>query len=1478
MSQLRLIDIIIPVYRGLVETQACLESVLSSKNSRPAEIVVMNDASPEPALATYLDQLSAAGKITLRVNETNLGFVGTCNRAMQLHPDRDVVLLNSDTVVPQGWLDRMAACASTGLLVASVTPFSNNATLCSYPRIAASNELPEDVGVGELDARFASVNADRHLEIPTAVGFCMYMRRAAINAVGLFDEAAFGRGYGEENDWCMRALDQGFMHLQCADVFVYHKGEVSFAGDAAAGKSQAQTVIDTKYPAFHETIARHLENDPARPFRRSVDLARLVASARPRSLFITHNWGGGTGKHVDDLIEITRDSLEVLLFKPHDEQSFSLRWMREGEEFEAFFDKGDDASDLIAMLSQIGISRVHLHHVHGLPPYALTLHKMLGVPLDVTLHDFFPVTRRYHLGPGGVVEASEPGTSTTGLTDEDWRIRMGELLDSAARVIAPSQDLAAVVGKYFSQTRIEVRGHPEKAPVSAPLPQPFKVLVLGGMTPEKGLDVLESCALDARNRSLPLFFKLLGHSAEKVKTFPDAPLSISGTYAEADLDYLISLERPDAFFFPSQIPESYSYTLSTALRFDRPIVASSLGAFKERLQGNSQAHMLPWNSAPARWNDALLSAIASSPPAQSEAQLSAHPIGDAADYARWYLAPIRAETANATNALQKPGEFPPRRWYAPKIRGPRKEYSLKQLLDIGVDCGHGPTLTELRRRAPIADWQIADAKQRLPAAQRRIESLEREVGGVRAQYAAMEGRLAAERDAVKATLAAVLVSSSWRLTAPLRSAMTRLRQWRAGLTGLAAFLSRLPADIGSSFRVLRKDGFQAMLRRIRVTMQTRQVSRMPNAHAGAITYRLEVAIHPLEISSAPSPKFSLVIPVYGQHVMTFTCLKSIAETCRDLPIEVIVIDDCSPDPAADALKPVAGIKVIRNAVNLGFLKSCNHGVSQAQGEYVVILNNDLILTGDWLKKLESVYGQFPDTGLVGAMLVYPDGSLQEAGGIVWRDGSAWNVGRGDDPGKPEYNFVREVDYCSGACLLIRRDFWNALGGFDEAYAPAYYEDTDLAFRVRAAGKRVFYQPLARVVHFEGQSSGTDLTKGIKKHQVINQKTFAARWEPVLATHQVNGVQPDREQNRYTGARVLVIDACMLTPDQDAGSLRMFEMLGLMRGMGHRVSFIAANLEYRQPYVNDIQALGVEVLHHPYMGSIVGYLERYGAEFALIMLSRETVARDFMETAKRCAPHARVVFDTVDLHFLRTERQAEVTNDNAMRVEARKTRESELALINQADVTLVVSTMERELLQRLAPRADVQIVATIHEPMPGPMPFSERAGILFIGGFRHPPNLDAVTWYVENVLPILREKHPGLVTTVIGSNAPSWLEHYAAPDFVVAGFVPDVSPYYLSARLSIAPLRYGAGVKGKVNLAMQYGVPVVATTIAVEGMNLTNDIDAMVADDAMAFADAVIRLHTDEALWSRLRAGGLNNIETWFSRKTAKRALEKVLAT
>jgi glycosyltransferase involved in cell wall biosynthesis len=357
----------------------------------------------------------------------------------------------------------------------------------------------------------------------------------------------------------------------------------------------------------------------------------------------------------------------------------------------------------------------------------------------------------------------------------------------------------------------------------------------------------------------------------------------------------------------------------------------------------------------------------------------------------------------------------------------------------------------------------------------------------------------------------------------------------------------------------------------------------------------------------------------------------------------------------------------------------------------------------------------------------------------------------------------------------------------------------------------------------------------------------------------------------------VIDACMLTPDHDAGSVRMLAILEILTSLRCKVTFVADNLEHRQPYVSQLQQRGVEVLFHPYVRSITDIVSKRGAEFDIIVMSRHYIAVKHIDAVRAFAPKALVVFDTVDLHFLRTERQAELEGNVLARASARAKRDEELTLIRKADVTVVVSTYEQSLLAELAPDARVLVLSTIHELFPPGKPFAQRQGLVFIGGFQHPPNTDAVLWYAQEVLPHVRAALPGVITYIVGSKVPANVRALAAEDFVVTGYVPDVTSYFTGCRVSIAPLRYGAGVKGKINLAMSYGLPVVATTPSVEGMFLVPEQDVLVADDAKAYADAIVRVYHDEALWERLAAGGRENIRAHFSRDVARSAITRLLA-
>ena len=714
----------------------------------------------------------------------------------------------------------------------------------------------------------------------------------------------------------------------------------------------------------------------------------------------------------------------------------------------------------------------------------------------------------------------------------------------------------------------------------------------------------------------------------------------------------------------------------------------------------------------------------------------------------------------------------------------------------------------------------------------------------------------------------IFSSLSWKITKPVRALGHIRYHWQDnGLFGVLNMLSSAPANTAEEENPTAASAPESP---VSESASESPVSESAPEHPIATSYEA------LDFPAAGDPEFSIVIPCHNQHLYTFHCLKSILDHLADERVEVIVVDDESSDETSAMLAGISGITVLRNDENMGFIKTCNRGAEAANGEYLVLLNNDTEVTAGWLRAMRDTFTEFPDAGMVGAKLLYADNGLQEAGGIVWQDGSAWNFGRRDDPSKPEYSYCRRVDYCSGACLMLPLADFRALNGFDELYVPAYYEDTDLAFRIRDTGKQVYFQPNARVYHFEGISSGTDLTSGMKQYQVVNRDKFFERWQQTLASHRPNGKLPLLEKDRGADQRILVIDARVLMPDQDSGSLRMFNILKILRNMGHKVTFVPSNLLYDPHYTPLLQAAGIECRNRPHETLIEDYLEQHGSEFNTVILSRADYADRYINPVREHCPAARIVFDTVDLHFLREQREAELSGKEEDMNSATLRKVQELNIARKADITLVVSPVEIELFREEAPDVDVRLLSNIHSIYPTAGSFAERQDILFIGGYEHPPNVDAMTWFLDEIMPRVVEANPAIRLHIVGGHLPEALAARASDNVLIDGFVADITPLFNSIRLSIAPLRYGAGVKGKINSSLSYGVPMVATSMAAEGMGLVHEKDILIADDPEAFAREVVRLYDDEALWQQLSVAGKQNIEDRFSFALAEKQLRAVL--
>jgi len=632
---------------------------------------------------------------------------------------------------------------------------------------------------------------------------------------------------------------------------------------------------------------------------------------------------------------------------------------------------------------------------------------------------------------------------------------------------------------------------------------------------------------------------------------------------------------------------------------------------------------------------------------------------------------------------------------------------------------------------------------------------------------------------------------------------------------------------------------------------------------------------PIEFPVHEQVEISIIIPVFNQLRFTQACLASLQENQGTERFEVIVVDDCSADGTAEAVALMPGVVYMRNETNSGFIASCNRGAEKARGNYLTFLNNDTLVRDGWLSALVGTFAEEPQAGVVGSKLVYPDGRLQEAGGIIWQDASGWNYGKFDDASKPEYNYLREVDYCSAAALMIPKALFRDVGGFDSRYAPAYYEDTDLAFKVRRAGYKVLYQPLSEVIHYEGATGGTDLASGTKKHQDINRSRFARTWAAELMTKPASGEMAFLRQAPPGRKNILVIDHYIPSPDRDSGSLRMFQILKLLRQLGHRITFVPDNLTDIRLYGDELRRRGIKIVRHPYVKKVRDYLVSHGSEFDVVILSRCDFAHKHIADVRLHAPQSRIIFDTVDLHSLRAHREAQITFDPEAREKARQMKELEYDLIRRADETWVTSSVEKKLLQERWPEESIQLVSNIVDVPGSRTPFELRRDFLFIGGFQHTPNTDAVLFFLKEIYPTVKERLRDAKFYIIGDKAPPEVVALAGENVVITGLQRDVSQFFERVRLSIAPLRFGAGVKGKINQSMAWGVPVVATSVAVEGMELTSGEDVLVADEPEEFARALLTLYESPELWNRLSQNGIEKTRSLYSVQVARERLERL---
>jgi GT2 family glycosyltransferase len=612
------VDVIVPVYKGYTETLQCLYSVLAAETTVSFELIVINDAGPEQELSEEMRVLAAAGLFTLLENQKNKGFVHTVNRGMDVHVDRDIVLLNSDTQVYDQWLDRLHAAAFRNPTTGTVTPLSNNATICSYPRFLHDNPYPLEMPYHELNSLTAEINAGVEVEAPTGVGFCMYIRRDCLQQVGLFDEKTFGHGYGEENDFCQRALRHGWRNIIAADTFVRHWGAASFQGEKAKRVQVAQRTLDKLHPRYHRDVADFIAADPLATARQRLDWHRLLRlRSTTNILIVTHNRGGGVERHVQDEAQaLTQAGASVFILRPVPKNKGKVMLRHYQAKSLANLQPYDlsDADRLCQDLQTLGIHEIHTHSFvdmnHNAPAKVADLVQCLGARLKVTLHDYKVICPRINLADEQGRYCGEPDEAVCnrclrergndfGVSDiRAWRNMRHRKLRAADTILVPDQDMADRLTRYYPDVTFTVTPHelldqecPALEPISLQQNEKIRIVVIGAIGKIKGFDVLQRCVADAAARRLPIEFSVLGYSMNDA-LLNESGCSVTGKYQEHEALVRLKALRPHLVWLPSLWPETYSYTLSIALQGGYPVAAFDIGAIAARLRRLQRTSLL----------------------------------------------------------------------------------------------------------------------------------------------------------------------------------------------------------------------------------------------------------------------------------------------------------------------------------------------------------------------------------------------------------------------------------------------------------------------------------------------------------------------------------------------------------------------------------------------------------------------------------------------------------------------------------------------------------------------------------------------------------------------------------------------------------------------------------------------------------------------------------------------------------------------
>lgn len=627
-----------------------------------------------------------------------------------------------------------------------------------------------------------------------------------------------------------------------------------------------------------------------------------------------------------------------------------------------------------------------------------------------------------------------------------------------------------------------------------------------------------------------------------------------------------------------------------------------------------------------------------------------------------------------------------------------------------------------------------------------------------------------------------------------------------------------------------------------------------------------------------NPLVSIIIPVYNKFEYTNKCIKSIFNTSSNISYEIIIADDMSNDLTKHIKNYFSNISITKNKKEHGFVMNCNKAANLAKGKYILFLNNDVQVQKGWLLNLVNLIESDEKIGMVGSKFIYPNGILQEAGGIVWNNGRACNYGRGKDPELSEYNYVKEVDYISGASIIIRKSIWKEIGGFDKRYIPAYYEDTDLAFEIRKHGYKVMFQPSSVVVHLEGISNGKNLSSGLKKYQIINQRKFMEKWaEELKQQSRPKNIFEARDRS-FNKKRILVIDRTVPNFDKDAGGRCTYMYLKIFQSIGLAITFIGDDYKKSNPYNSFLQQRGIEVLY----GDIYKYnrdkwLKNNLNHFDFVFLQRPYIAIKYIDLIKKNF-NGKIFYFAHDLHYMRLLREYNITKNKKTLNLSQYFEKVEYDIFSKTDVGYVVGNYEQKIIkEKFKDKPIYNIPIYIYEKQLSNInkDFSIRRDLIFVGGFWHTPNKDAMLWFSKDIYPHVLKKYPEMILNIVGTHIPIVIKKLQSKNIKISENMSDedLKSLYQKCRIAIAPLRFGAGVKGKIVEAAYYQIPIITTSIGVEGLD--NSFGALlVEDDALKIAQLICSIYTDFEKLKKISDSEKVFIEKYFTTEKAKEILQK----